>query len=273
MRLPASYHRPVSLANPPTVTVVTPSLNQGQFIAETLASVLDQGYPALEYIVQDGGSSDQTRSILEHHQRRLTAWRSEPDAGQAQAINRGFAGTRGQIMAWLNADDLLLPGALSHVAAYFERHPEVEVVYGQRVILDAQGQEIGRWILPRHDSRVLQWADFIPQETLFWRRSLWERVGGAVDERFDFAMDWDLLLRFQAAGARFACLPRFLGAFRVHACQKTCTQISLQGQKEMSLLRERVLGRVPDPLEIRRQLLGFMLAHWMAHLRFRCLPY
>ena len=132
----------------------------------------------------------------------------------AQAINRGFAHSTGDIMAYLNADDLLLPGSLNFVAAYFEAHPDIDVVYGHRVLIDADGAEIGRWVLPPHEDEVLSWADFVPQETLFWRRDMGERAGGAMDESFRFALDWDLLLRFRDAGARFVRLPRFLGAFR-----------------------------------------------------------
>ena len=95
-------------------------------------------------------------------------------------------------MAYLNSDDLLLPGALPTVAAYFAQHPEVEVVYGHRVVIDEAGDEIGRWVLPPHDDKALRWADYIPQETLFWRRSIWGKSGGRMDETFRFALDWEL---------------------------------------------------------------------------------
>src|SRR5262249_23541680 len=144
-----------------------------------------------------------------------------PDEGQTQAINLGFQHTSGEIMAYLNSDDLLLPGSLAYVAGYMAAHPEVDVVYGHRILIDECDDEVARWVLPRHDDRVLTWANFVPQETLFWRRRIWERVGGTLDASFQFAMDWDLILRFREAGARFVRLPRFLGAFRVHARQKT----------------------------------------------------
>ena len=119
-------------------------------------SMFDQSYPNLEYYVQDGGSSDGTIEIIKRYADRLTGWDSRPDNGQSQAINLGFAKTSGEIMAWLNSDDILLPGALSCVAEYFRLHPEVDVIYGYRVLIDEDDQEIGRWILPAHDDEVLR---------------------------------------------------------------------------------------------------------------------
>ena len=131
-----------------TISIVTPSYNQAPFIERTLRSVLDQGYPDLQYFVQDGGSKDGTADILERHADRLAGFDCQPDGGQAQAINRGFARTDGEIMAWLNSDDILLPGALAHVAAKFAAHPEIDVLYGHRVLIDENDCEIGRWIMP-----------------------------------------------------------------------------------------------------------------------------
>lgn len=254
---------------PPRISIVTPSFRQGAYIERTIASVLDQGYPNLEYFVQDGGSEDGTREILERCSDRLAGWDSRPDDGQSQAINRGFAHTTGEIMAWLNSDDILLPGALACVAEFFERHPEVDVVYGHRVLIDEDGREIGRWVMPPHDDAVLSWADYVPQETLFWRRRIWERAGGKVDESFRFAMDWDLLLRFRDAGARFARIPRFLGGFRVHSRQKTSAGISSVGFEEMDRLRSRVLGRVPSRTELRRAVAPYLLRHVASDLAWR----
>ena len=172
-------------------------------------------------------------------------------------------------MGWLNSDDLLLPGSLAFVGDYFARHPEVDVVYGNRLLIDENDQEIGRWILPGHDGRALRWADYVPQETLFWRRELWDRVGAQLDESFQFAMDWDLLVRFQEAGAKFAHLPRFLGAFRVHAAQKTSGSIDDFGFKEMTRIRKRLHGRTPGYAEIRAALARFMLHHILHDLLYR----
>lgn len=259
--VPRSYSIDVVHDHAPKVSMVTPSFRQGAFIERTIRSVLDQQYPNLEYYVQDGGSEDSTREVIERHAGHLAGWESRPDKGQSQAINLGFAHTSGDIMAWLNSDDILLPGALHCVVDFFNRNPDVDVVYGHRLLIDENDRLIGRWILPAHDDNVLSWADYVPQETLFWRRSIWQKVGGQIDESFRFAMDWDLLLRFRDAGARFARIPRFLGGFRIHPHQKTSAAIGEIGFKEMDRLRERALGRVPTHAEVRRAIAPYLLRH------------
>jgi glycosyltransferase involved in cell wall biosynthesis len=254
---PAPTH---SLTATPRVAIVTPSFHQGGFIGRTIESVLSQNYLALDYFVQDGGSRDETVSVLESYGDRLV-WASAPDGGQTQAINAGFRQVSGEIMAWVNSDDLLLPGAIHAVVDYFNRHPDIDVIYGDRVLIDTDDQEIGRWILPGHDAKVLTWVDYVPQETLFWRRRIWDAVGGAVDESFAFAMDWDLLLRFADAGAKFAHLPRPLGAFRVHPHQKTSALIGDIGLAEMNRIRLRIHGHVPTAAEIRRAVWPFLTRH------------
>ena len=145
-------------------------------------------------------------------------------------------------MGWINSDDFYLPGALSFVADYFAQHPEVDVLYGHRIVVDEQSREIARWFLPQHDAEVLRLNDFVPQETLFWRRRVWDKVGG-LDTSFNFAIDWDLLLRFQSAGARIVRVPYFLACFRAHAAQKTAALMHSTGQSEITRLRERTHGR------------------------------
>ncbi|MFZ2540836.1 MAG: glycosyltransferase family 2 protein [Gallionella sp.] len=269
LHLPAPYFKTAPLTGTPKISIVTPSFQQAAFIERTIKSVLDQSYPNLEYLVQDGGSTDATVAVLKRYADRLTGWESRTDSGQSQAINLGFAKTTGEIMAWLNSDDMLPPGALACVAEYFNRHPEVDVVYGHRILIDENDQEIGRWMMPAHDDGVLSWADYIPQETMFWRRRIWEKAGGKIDESFRFAMDWDLLLRFRDTGARFARLPRFLGEFRIHPHQKTSAAISEIGFHEMSLIRQRALGRSPSKAEIRRAVLPYLLKHVATDLWWR----
>ena len=256
----APYWLKTPEAAAPRIAIVTPSYQQGHFLERTIRSVLDQGYPNLQYHVQDGGSTDGTREVLERYSDKLT-WVSERDSGQTQAINRGFARVSGDIMAWLNSDDILLPGALAFVADYFAAHPEVDVIYGHRLLIDENDRQIGRWMVPRHNDYVLSWADYVPQETLFWRRRLWEKVGERVDESFRFAMDWDLLVRFRDADARFVRVPRFLGGFRIHPQQKTSAAINEIGFAEMSRIRERALGRVPTQREIGKAVLPYLMRH------------
>ncbi len=266
------HHPPRPLQTPPTyrlskdctapkISLVTPSYNQAHFLAHTLNSVLDQAYPNLEYFVQDGASSDGSIELLKQYTPRLSGWTSVADSGQTQAINQGFSRTDGEIMAWLNSDDILMPGALARVGEYFANHPEVDVIYGHRILIDEQGRELGRWILPEHNNKVLSWADYVPQETLFWRRRIWERCGGQLDESFSFAMDWDLLLRLRNAGANIVRLPYFLGGFRIHHQQKTNLAINTCGLEEMTRLRQRELGRPVSSEEIYRALIPYLLQH------------
>jgi glycosyltransferase involved in cell wall biosynthesis len=269
LQLPSPYVPSTPVQSLPSMSLVTPSYGQALYIERTIHSVLSQDYPGLQYVVQDGGSRDGTVDILLRFAPRLTAWDSSPDGGQSEAINVAFAKTTGEIMAWLNADDILFPGALAYVGEFFATHPDVDVVYGHRVLIDENDKEIGRWILPQHDDAVLSWADFVPQETLFWRRRIWERVGGRVDEGFRFAMDWDLLLRFREAGACFERLPRFLGGFRVHPQQKTSADISDVGFREMDRLRERALGRVPSRIEVVKAIMPYLMKHNAVDLRWR----
>jgi len=268
LRLPKTYRETLPLDSTPFVSIVTPSFNHVRFLARTIESVLSQDYPHIEYRVQDGCSTDNSLEIIKRYADKLEGWESTPDNGQTDAINRAFARTHGEIMAWLNSDDILLPGALPFVVDFFNKHPEVDVVYGNRILLDERDKQIGRWVLPPHDNEVLSWADFIPQETLFWRRSIWEKVGGRLDESFHYAMDWDLILRFRDAGAKFVRLSRFLGGFRVHSAQKT-TAMSKCGETEMNRLRERELGYLPEVEDISKAIRPYLLKHLAADLGLR----
>lgn len=260
----------------PKLTIVTPSYQQARYLGETMRSVLEQKTP-VEYIVQDGGSTDGSVDLIKRlaaahaiaaaDSPRLADWSSAKDQGQADAIARGFAKTSGSpedVMGWINSDDYYLPGALAHVAGYFARHPEVDVIYGHRIVVNEESQEIARWFLPRHDPAVLRLNDFVPQETLFWRRRVWDRVGG-LDTSFHFAIDWDLLLRLQAAGARIVRLPYFLACFRAHAAQKTSAVMHSTGQREITLLRERTQGRPYPAVELERNPL---LLRYLRHSAF-----
>lgn len=233
--LPVCRRKRVNL---PTIAIVTPSYNQGHLITHTIESVLGQDYPLLQYAVVDGGSTDATKEVIERYHERLAYHVSEPDGGQSHAIVKGFGQLSGEIMAYLNSDDLLMVGALQYVGAFFAAHPHIDVIYGHRIVIDEAGREVGRWFLPRHDPHAIRHFDYVPQETLFWRRSLYESVGG-ICPSFQFAMDWDLLLRFMASGARFYRAPHFLACFRIHDKQKTHTLLDTVGEHE----RARLLAR------------------------------
>jgi glycosyltransferase involved in cell wall biosynthesis len=226
----------------PLISLVTPSFNQAQYVGHTLGSVLGQNYPNLQYVVQDAESSDGTKKILESYSGKGVDIRIEADQGQADALNRGFGRASGEVMGYLNTDDLLLPGALHLAGRYFRDHPTVDVVYGNRLIVDPDGLEIGRWILPSHDSKVLSFVDYVPQESMFWRRRIWDCVGAQFDANLHFAMDWDLILRFVDAGAVLHHLPGLFGVFRVHADQKSQASYVARGASEMATVRLRYGG-------------------------------
>jgi glycosyltransferase involved in cell wall biosynthesis len=243
----------------PSIAIVTPVYNQARWIKRTIESVLAQGYPRLQYAVQDAASHDGTAQIIERYRGDLAAYESAPDDGQTQAINRGFSKVSGEVMGWLNGDDFLLPGALAYVAAFFQENPGIDLIYGHRLIVDADDGQVGHWILPHHDAEALKWADYVPQETMFWRRRVWEAVG-PLDQSFCFAMDWDFLLRAQERGFRLHRVPRFLGCFRVHDEQKTVTLQNVY-EREAARLRSRSFGQNVSRSQIERALRPYMRRH------------
>jgi FkbM family methyltransferase len=271
LKIPVRYRQEARLPEDelPVISMVTPSFNQAVFLDRTIQSILSQEYPRLEYVLQDGNSTDGSADILEKYRSQLVHVESVRDGGQAHAINLGFRHTTGQIMAYMNSDDMLLPGTLHYVARYFARHPQVDVVYGHRVIVDENDQEVGVWVLPPHDGKMLEWGDYVPQETMFWRREIWDKSGGKMDESFKFALDWDLLNRFQLAGARIVRLPRFLAVFRVHGAQKSTAQIHDIGLREMNQLRQQIHGREVRPEEINSNLRPYLMRSVIYHKLYR----
>ncbi len=253
-----------------SVALVTPSYNSGPYLEETIQSVLQQGYPKLQYAIQDGGSSDETVSVLEQYTDSLHDWESNPDKGQSHAINLGFSKVHGDIMAWLNADDLLLPGTLDYINNFFLENPDVDVVYGHRVLIDPDNNEIGRWILPPHCQHTITWHDFIPQETLFWRRSIWEKAGGRIADEMQFAMDWEFILRLRSVGARFVRLPRFTGAFRVHPDMKSIKDVDTVGTREMDSLRKRYRDPAIDDAQLEHHIRSYLRCHLLLDRLYRC---
>jgi glycosyltransferase involved in cell wall biosynthesis len=220
----------------PRITIVTPSFNQAAYLAQTLRSVLEQGYPDLEYLVLDGGSTDGSRALIERHAGRLAFWRSEKDAGQAAAIREGFARATGDVLAWINSDDWYEPGALLAVGEAFARGG-AEIVHGSVRFVDAQGKRL--WDAPLVlDERILAWESEYPaQPALFFSRALYEKAGG-VDPSFRFAMDYDLLVRMVRAGGRGRKLWRTLASFRLHPTSKTSTLAQI-GAQEVARVRAR----------------------------------
>ncbi len=203
------------------VTVVTPSFNHARFIEATIRSVLEQDYPAIEYIIVDGGSTDGTREVIERYAPRLAWWVSEPDRGQTDAINKGFARARGDVLAWLNSDDIFYPGAVSAAVAALNAHPEAAMVYGDADYINEAGRVIGRFPAAQTDyARLRRGYVHIPQQAAFWRASLWRQVG-PLDPSFYFAMDYDLWVRLAALAPLIYVPGRPWAGFRLHADAKT----------------------------------------------------
>lgn len=215
-----------SATTPHTIALVTPNFNTAPFLSETIESVLQQGYPRLEYVIADGGSTDGSLEIIEPHREQLHALLSGPDAGHADAINRGFARTSGELMGWINSDDLLHDGALSTVDAIFSAFPEVEWITGIPTGASGGGGN-GPTRIKIGTGRSFTYGDFLAgdykwlqQESTFWRRSLWDRVGGELDTDLRLAVDFELWMRFFRHARPFT-VEALLGAFRHREGQRS----------------------------------------------------
>jgi glycosyltransferase involved in cell wall biosynthesis len=229
------------------LSIITPSYNQGHFLAETIESVISQeGEFCIDYVVVDGGSSDNSVEIIKRYAALLNQgewpvtcrgitfrWLSEADRGQADALMKGFRMAEGEVLAWLNSDDTYLPGALQAVAAFFRDNPADGLVYGDAIYCDESGTSIGRYRSADFDLDRLAAANIICQPAAFFRRTVFEAVGG-LDETLQFAMDYDLWIRL---GKRFSCrhLPRLLATYRLHPASKTVNSATLIGNSEESL--------------------------------------
>ncbi|HYG32610.1 MAG TPA: glycosyltransferase family 2 protein [Methylophilaceae bacterium] len=202
------------------ISIVTCSYQQGRYLDATMRSVLEQQNADVEYIVMDGGSTDNSVDVIQRYEGRLAYWVSTKDKGQTDALIKGFNIATGDIMGWLCSDDLLLPGALEMVSRYFEEHPEVDAVYGDSLWIDGDGN----FIRPKKEMGFRRLAflfdhNYISQPSMFWRRSLYEKVGG-LDARFNLAMDADLWERF-SQHTKIAHIPAYLSCMRYYPEQKT----------------------------------------------------
>lgn len=242
----------------PSISIVTPSYNQGRFLEQTLRSVLDQGYEPLEYVVIDGGSTDGSPAVIERYADRLSGWVSKPDNGQYDAINKGFAQTSGEVMAWLNSDDIYFPWTFSLVAEIFAAFPQVEwLTSALPMVCNPSGQVYQctplRGFHPRAFRRGANmcgaWGNdfhgYIQQESTFWRRSLWERAGGQLNPAFVLAGDYELWARFFDHAELYA-VNAPLAAFRRQATQKTTLHLD-QYLREAEFVHRRRGDRPAGP--------------------------
>jgi glycosyltransferase involved in cell wall biosynthesis len=234
--------------SPPLVSIVTPSYNQADFLEETIRSVLDQDYEPIEYVVVDGGSTDGSAEIIRRHEDRLSWSVSEPDAGQAQAINKGFDHTRGTLMGYLNSDDTLLPGAISRLVAALEEGPELVAAYGDAVWLDEEGRATGyaesrSWELV---PMISSGSGRIHQPSSLWRRSAWDEVGG-LEESLHYTFDTLFFIRLATVGpARHLQEP--LSGYRLHPSSKTYTEPPPKLEEYVRLADDYL---TPDRLPVR----------------------
>lgn len=250
----------------PRISLVTPSFNQGAYLEETLRSVLDQGYPNLEYLVLDGGSTDQSLAVIERYADRLDYWVSEPDGGQYDALNRGLGRTTGAIMGWLNSDDKLMPWALAVVADVFRSFPEIDwITGGHPVQWNAKGQAIRVGTVAGYSRELFLRGGYLPgrpwfargylqQESTFWRRSLWERAGGRIDAGLRYAGDFELWARF-FEHSEPVVVGALLGGIRKHGVQKTAQYLDRYHDEAEAVLRRYPL-RLPGRLASRLRYLA-----------------
>ncbi len=210
------------MAEKPLVSIITPSYNQAAFLDETIRSVLSQDYANIEYIVVDGGSTDGSVEIIKRYADRIAKWVSEPDEGQSHAINKGFRMATGDIVAWLNSDDLYFPDAVSTAVKRFVEHADLGLFYGHCVFIDRDGAFVRYFteVEPYDEFRLRNCTDFIMQPTTFFKRETLFDIG-LLDTRLHYCMDWDLWCRFAESGCGVLCEPRLIAATRVYAETKT----------------------------------------------------
>ena len=220
----------------PKISVVVPSYNQGHYLGLTLASVVEQNYPNLELIVMDGGSTDNSVEVIHSYEPYISYWQSQQDEGQTAALAEGFSRSTGDIQCWLNSDDLHFPYTLHEVARYFDQKPDVDVVYGDTVWVDAEGRELRKQReIGFYRFLWMYTYNYIPGMSTFWRREVYERAGG-LDPSFDLAMDADLWIRMSDVG-RIRHVRRFWSKMRFYPEQKNMRLRDRSDQEDLKIRR------------------------------------
>ena len=245
----------------PRISVVMPSLNQAQFIEEAIRSVLLQGYDDLEFIIMDGGSTDGTIDIIKKYEPWLSFWVSERDHGQSDALNKGFNRSTGDILAWLNSDDIYCMGALRSVGRCYQLHPETGLLYGDSEVIDANGAVIDRIKGQEADLESLLVRNVIPQPSAFFSRTAFEKSGG-INTDLHFIMDYELWLRMMMQGIRSYYISQLLSRFRWYQVSKSGSYSTQFGYEYLSFVEKLFRDRQNDRL-IKTKLKAFHYAFTM----------
>lgn len=207
----------------PKISIITPSYNQGKFLEETITSVLNQSYPNLEYIIIDGGSTDNSVEIIKKYQDKIPYWVSERDRGQSHAVNKGFKRASGDIIGWLNSDDIYLPQCLEYVVKTFRENPDIDVVYGNFIQTDEKGKVLRkRHVFSKFRYETFLFHHYLGQPAVFFRKRALDKIG-YLDESLSYAMDWDFLLRMKRQ-CKMVHVNHFLATCRLHGESKTSYQ-------------------------------------------------
>jgi glycosyltransferase involved in cell wall biosynthesis len=224
----------------PKLSIVTPSFNQDQFLEETIQSVLHQDYPNLEYIIIDGDSTDDSAAIIERYANQLAYWVSEPDRGQGHALNKGFQKVTGDLVGWINSDDVYYsPNVFSQVVTWFQKHPDLDACYGHNLYIDANGALLFcRKANPFYSERLLQIWNFINQPTVFFRRRVLDTC--EVSEEYHYCLDYDFWLQMSET-YRFGCSNILTAAARWYSSCKTVGDAPKMLRETEAMLRSRGL--------------------------------
>src|ERR1035437_616507 len=207
----------------PKITVVTPSFNQAQFLEQTILSVIGQGYPNLEYIIMDGGSNDGSADIIKSYEHHLTYWQSQKDNGQGAAINEGFARSTGDILCWLNSDDMYMPGTLLRIGKMYKEITEPTIIFGNCLHFNEHNSKTrGSDVQEAQKTLNLELCDYIIQPSSFWNRIVWEK-NGKLNESFHYTFDWEWFIRAGRSGIRFSPVKEYLSLYRIHEAHKSGT--------------------------------------------------
>lgn len=207
----------------PKISIVTPSFNQGSYLESTILSVIGQLYPNLEYIIMDGGSTDNSIDIIRKYEKHFAFWESVPDKGQSDAINKGFRIATGDILAWINSDDMYLPHTFRFISEYFSSNCDDKIVFGNCLKFNQETKKVyGSDVESSHKKFDISLCDYIIQPSCFWSRQIWEKVG-PLNVDLAFGLDWDWFIRAQKLNLKFEPISEFLSIYRIHAQHKTGT--------------------------------------------------